>query len=234
LDHLLVIYITDVKCPVCRERLSGRDVDELNNILSKHLADVHHISRTITGGMWTAPLPYPETERQVTTWSGVEPSQLPPEAQRQREAVTKFDQPGVLPTEAERKATAWNDQERMTNEEQRRALEASEQWKDPRSGKTEAEREVTTWSKGTSEEPAGSSYPTGPYGRGPAGAGIEKTFMASATHGGGTLHRLLNRNEMKMMLECPMCSRPVYGSDEEDLSDELRFHFRDEHHIKRR
>jgi hypothetical protein len=226
--------MTDVKCPFCRERLSGRDVDELNNILGRHLADVHHISRTMTGGMKTAPPPYAETERQVTTWSAVEPSQLSPEAQRQREAVTKFDQPGVPPTEAERKATTWSDQERITSEEQRRALEASEQWKQPRSGEAEAEREVTTWSKGSSEVPAGSSYPTGPYGRGPAGAGIEQTSMASATHGGGTLHRLLNRNEMRIMLECPLCSRPVFGSDEEDLSDELRFHFRDDHHIKRR
>jgi hypothetical protein len=52
----------------------------------------------------------------------------------------------------------------------------------------------------------------------------------SERHGGGWGHRMMQRNDqMSMSMACPICDRTVFGSDDEDLSDELRFHFKDAH-----
>lgn len=238
-----MVSINGVRCPICKERLTGDNSGELNERLRMHMADLHQMKELSTpsregAGMQQASFTGPETraERQVTTFSGVSESDLDPQASAQRQAVTQFREVRRPETPEVREATKF---ERDKPYEESRLREEATRW-DPTYGpQSRTERQVETFSgKDTRSESEAQrlkgeevkewKYPrTGPEGeRGAA--------FSEARHGGGMGHRLMSyRKEMTMMLSCPICGNAVYGSDDEDLSDELRFHFRDEHDIRR-
>jgi predicted small metal-binding protein len=174
-----VIKIEGVKCPICKERLTGNSTEELNRNLEMHMADLHQMRRMAPSGQsgsYASSPTYPESreEREVTTWSG-----------RERYPESR----------EERAATTWSGKERY--EESPEAMRKEE--------------EVTQWRYPRSEEGGRSS-------------------MGEARHGGGWGHRMWHRyDQMTMSMQCPLCDSTIRGSDEEDLSDEMRFHFKDAH-----
>jgi predicted small metal-binding protein len=231
-----------VKCPICKERLTGENAEELSERLRMHMADLHQMKELATpanigAGTRQASFTGPETraERDVTSFGGESGTYRGPEAVMESEEVTRFRNPSKMETPEEREVTRFKRNEPY--EESRLSQEAG-QWRPSPVMETRAEREVTTFSgrepsmeseKGrlTTEEVSEWKYPrTGVQGqRGP---------ITEVRHGGGMGHRMTHRNrEMTMMLACPICGRPIYGSDDEDLSDELRFHFKDVHNIRR-
>ncbi len=238
--------MTDIKCPICKERISGRSQDELTEMLSVHLADTHRISRISGGGgtmssqsgtgSYSSGMAGRESGMsglEVPAWSARDPSMLTPEESRQRDEITRLN-PSQMGTEyrTERRMETWSGME-PTGEtpESSRTIQESTQWKYPRM-ETEEERAAGTWrSESRSRESERSYYQERPREeRGYGGA----TSLSGVRHGGGTLHRMMNRGEMTMAMDCPLCGNPVYGSDDDDLSDELRFHFKDFHQIRRR
>ncbi|MDW5563752.1 MAG: hypothetical protein SA339_11045 [Methanomassiliicoccus sp.] len=212
--------MVDIKCPICGERLMSRNQDELTQMLRGHLADTHQISR-ISEESRGRPS-QPESMRDVQVWSMRDPSALTPEETRQREEVVRLGRsaPGTQ-SMTERQVETWNRGE-PTGETPRSAttIQETEQWRYPRE-ETREEREVGTWRSDSRYQ----SSEEGMTGR---------SGMAGVRHGGGMMHRMMNRGEMRMAMDCPLCGRPVYGSNDDDLSDEMRFHFKDYHQIRRR
>jgi predicted small metal-binding protein len=238
----MVVTINGVKCPICQERLTGNNAEELNSNLRMHMADIHQMRELSTpkresAGMQGASFTGPESraEREVTTFSGRGESDLGPSEAEQSQEVTQFRDTRKKETLEESEVTRFSGNK--PSEEPKVSQEA-DQWKYPSGSETKVERQVETFSgrdpsmlsgerRLTAEEANEWKYPrSGPEGeRGP---------ITEVRHGGGTRHRMMNRKPMTLMLNCPICGNAVYGSDDEDLSDELRFHFRDVHDIRRR
>jgi predicted small metal-binding protein len=220
--------LTDIKCPICRDRLSGRSPDDLNEVLRAHLADTHQITRISEENRLKTSSP--KTEREMATWSGRDPALLTPEETRQREEVGMFYKPPLgSETKIEREVETFSGRE-PTGEtpESASLIQKTNQWRYPRI-ETREEREVGTWRSESRYAPSEMDYRV----RSETGEWRYPT-MAEVSHGVGTMHRMLNRGELRMAMNCPLCGRPIYGSDDDDLSDEMRFHFKDYHSIRRR
>ncbi len=224
-----VVLINGVKCPICQERLTGDNAEELSARLRTHMADLHKMKEISTpmgesAGTKRPSFTAPEskTEREVYTFSGKSESDLSPRAVEQRQEVTQFREPGRTETQLEKEVTTFN---RSDTSEDSKLRQEVDRWKYPTGQESKTEKQVETFSgrepsmeseekRLKSEEVDEWKYPrTGPEGeRGP----------------------ITNRKPMALMLNCPICGNPVYGSDDEDLSDELRFHFKDLHGIRRK
>lgn len=232
--------MTDIKCPVCGERISGRSSAELTEMLSSHLANTHQITRTSERGRGS---PSGQLEREVTTWSARDPSNLTPEETRKREEVARFNRPPLgSETPTERVMETWSGREPYgESPESARQIEEANQWKYPRQ-ETREVRVVGTWRSENrprtyQQEAAEWRYPheelTPEERMRDERMSTTAVQMSDARHGGGTMHRMMNRRQMTTVMECPICGRQVFGSDDDDLTDELRFHFRDVHDIRR-
>lgn len=66
-----------IKCPICRDRLSGRGLNDLNEVPRAHLAETHQITRSTEENR--PGLSTPEVEREMATWRGRDPALLTPE-----------------------------------------------------------------------------------------------------------------------------------------------------------
>lgn len=229
----MVNVLTDIKCPICRDRISGQSEGELSDMLRAHLVDIHRISRL------EAPVTRERTSEQegyFYSGSGRDPSMLTPQEARQREEVARYSTPPLGPeSRVEREVETLRREPVGQSREAERTIQESDQWKYPRM-ETREEREVGTWRYGGRDMPSDREFTNRQegddrgYSRSTSG---ENPPMSDIRHG-GTLHRMVNRREMTMSMPCPLCGNPVYGSDDEDLSDELRFHFKDHHQIRRR
>lgn len=224
--------LASIKCPICRDRLSGRGLDDLNEVLRAHLAETHQITRISEENR---PRPStPEMEREMATWSGRDPALLTPEEARQREEVARFYKPPLgSQTATEREVETFSGRE-PTGEtpESAMLIQKANQWRYSRP-ETREEREVGTWRSESRYAPSEREYRMrmeASEWRYPRESGAPVTGVS---HGGGTMHRMLSRGEMRMVMDCPLCGRPIYGSDDDDLSDEVRFHFKDYHSIRR-
>jgi predicted small metal-binding protein len=238
-----VVSINGVQCPVCKERLTGENPEELSEKLRMHMADLHQMRELSTPtnvGAGTSRVSYtgPETraERDVTSFGGESDRYRGAGASVQREEVTRFRDTGRMESPEEQEVTRFN---RNDPYEQDRLQQEASQWRSPPSMESKTERQVTTFSgrepSMESEERRLRSEEVGEWKYPRTGEQGERGPISEVRHGGGVGHRMTHyRREMTMMLECPICGRPVYGSDDEDLSDELRFHFKDEHNIRRR
>ncbi|MBI0583986.1 MAG: hypothetical protein ISF22_07140 [Methanomassiliicoccus sp.] len=175
-------------------------------------------------------------ERQVETWSPKDSTMLTPEEAKQRDIVTTFRSSDVAPGSEERAVETWSGKE-PTMEGDDRYIQKVEQWKDPREAETHTEKHAGDWKphdEGHTEESERLKRSATEWRDPRTGEAMGGKSMTEASHGGGTWHRMVSRGEMTMFLACPICGNAVYGSDDDDLSDELRFHFRDEHNIRRR
>ena len=102
--------MTDIKCPICRDRISGGSPDNLSERLREHLADIHQITRL--AGESRSRTSSSELERDVTAWSRRDPSLLTPEEVRQREEITSFNRPPLgYGATTERKVETWSGRE---------------------------------------------------------------------------------------------------------------------------
>lgn len=238
----MVVSINGVKCPICKERLTGNDAEELNYRLRTHMAEIHQMKELSTpmregAAMQPASFTGPESraEREVTTFSGRNEPDLGARYVEQRQEVTQFRDPQRMETPLEKEVTTFN---RNNPPEESRVSREADQWRYPTGTETRSERQVETFSgrdpsmesrerQVKTEEVNEWKYPR----NGPAG---ERGPITEARHGGGMGHRIMHREPMTMMLNCPICGNVVNGSDDDDLSDELRFHFRDAHDIRRR
>ncbi|GEM_PF-4902789 len=261
----LVSVITDIKCPICRDRISARSQDELTETLRAHLADTHQISRIsseqggMQGGMRTSSAGMMGLEGGAL--SRRDPSMLTPEESRQREEITRLSpsrmESGPMGSSESqhrseswvRSTETWSGRE-PTGEtpESSRTIQETTQWKYPQM-ETEEERAAGTWraeSRPGESEREYRSTERSERGYSSEGMRGEERYregrgygvapsVSDVPHGGGTWHRMMHRREtMTMAMDCPLCGNPVYGSDEDDLDDELRFHFKDYHQIRRR
>lgn len=220
--------MTDIKCPICRDRISGRSQDELTETLRAHLADTHQIRRiSEEGGMKTSSSGM-MAGREGAAWSARDPSMLTPEESRQRDEITRLNR-SQLGSESmtKRRMETWSG-----TEPSGKAPESSEM-KYPRM-ETEEERAVGTWRSENRPRESEQEYWSREEKKMEGGGYGRATSITDVRHGGGTLHRMMNRGEMTMAMSCPLCGNPVYGSDDDDLTDELRFHFKDYHQIRRR
>jgi predicted small metal-binding protein len=238
----LVVSINGIKCPICGERLTGNDPEELNYRLRMHMADLHQmkeLSTPMREGAATQPVSFagPESraEREVTTFSGSGGADAGPRSTEQRQEVTQFRDTRRRDAPLENQVTTFNRNEPPTNE---RANQEADQWKYSTGPETRTERQVETFSgrdpsmRGGDERLRAEEVNEWKYPRtGPAG---ERGPISEVRHGGGMGHRMMNRRPMTLQLNCPICGNAVHGSDDEDLSDELRFHFRDVHNLRRR
>jgi predicted small metal-binding protein len=237
-----VVSINSVKCPICKERLTGNNTEELNSRLRMHMAELHQMKKISTSNQEGATMqrasftaPPSRAEQEVTTFSGRSETDLGPRSMEQTTEVTQFRDPRRKEAPLEGDVTRFSG----TNpyEEPRTTSEAT-QWRYPTAAEPGTVRQVETFSgrepgieseeqRLKSEEVTEWKYPsTGPEGeRGP---------ISGVGHGGGVGHRMMHRKPMTQMLNCPICGNAVYGSDDDDLTDELRFHFRDVHDIRRR
>lgn len=234
-DRKLVSIITDIKCPICRDRISGRNQDELTETLRAHLAETHQITR-ISEERKIGPSSSGTSVREGAMLSTRDPSMLTPEESRHRDEITRVNR-SQLGSETSGEAM-----------ESSRTIQESSQWKYPRM-ETEEERAVGTWKSENRPGESGQGYQSAERTergypseamrseerwREEKGYGGKISSSSSVSHGGGTWHRMMNRGEMTMAMACPLCGNPVYGSDDDDLDDELRFHFKDYHQIRRR
>ncbi len=240
-DKTLVVSINGVKCPICKERLTGNDAEELNNRLRMHMADLHQMREISTPtrqgtAMRPASFTGPESraEREVTTFSGSE-SDLGPRDVEQRQEVTQFRDPQRRETPLENEVTTFN---RSNPPEESRLSRETNQWKYPTAEETRTERQVETFSSRdpsmANEESRVRAEEVNEWKYPATGPGGERGPVSEVKHGGGMGHRMMNRGPMTLMLKCPICGNVVHGSDDDDLTDELRFHFRDVHDIRRR
>ena len=246
----MVSVITDIKCPICRDRISGRNQDELTETLRAHLADTHQISR-ISGKEGMRSSSSSMAGREVAAWSGRDPSMLTPEESRQRDEITRLNRSQGISgpqgiSETQHRSESWAGGTETWSGKPGETPESG-QGKYPQM-ETQEERAVGTWkSENRPREPEQEYRSTERTERGyPSEAmrseerwkegayGGRTSSISDVSHGGGTLHRMMNRGEMTMAMNCPLCGNPVYGSDDDDLSDEMRFHFKDYHQIRRR
>ena len=250
--------ITDIKCPICRDRISGRNQDDLTETLRAHLADTHQISR-ISGKEGMRSSSSGMAGREGAAWSGKDPSMLTPEESRQLEEIARLNRSQSISgtqgsSEAQHRSESWasgtdtwSSKPSGETPESSRTMQESGQWKYPQM-ETQEERAVGTWKSENrpseseqeyrSTERTERGYPSeatrGEERWNEGGYGGRTSSISDVSHGGGTLHRMMNRGEMTMAMNCPLCGNPVYGSDDDDLTDELRFHFKDYHQIRRR
>lgn len=202
----------DVVCPVCSEKVSGRDVSDLEAVLQGHLERAHGMTRA--EGRPSRPTFSGETEaeRQVTTFSGRSPEELSGEEVPNVAAVTKFKEPGRMETPEERSVTTFSEREpNAPNEE----VQEVTQLKEPREMEGQEECQTRTFSATECE-----SVP-------------EKTGILKEEVGQWKYPRTGEEGERGPLLHCPLCGMTVGGTDEENLSDQLKNHFLEVHEVER-
>lgn len=194
--------MTTIKCPICKDRLSATNTDELNANLREHLADVHNM-RDLTRGSG-------EGMYRRTYVTGTE---RPMERREER----RYDVARGYPYDEIRPDIGFTRPESRTERE-------VETWssRDPERFRAEnyiPREEVRQW-----------RYPvTGEYGeRGPyyerEGRGREERYERREVRG--------REYEGATIVNCPLCGATVRGRDEDDLSDELRYHMKETHDIR--
>ena len=224
----MVDFMTTVKCPICKDRISGASSADLNENLREHLAAVHQMRELTMGTREAVPGAAPMGRN--------EPMERPGARVYREEAVERKE-----PLERSREgmgtggrqgyegARDYPHVERLPDTgfsaPQPRVVREVETWtsRDPRRFEREnyiPREEVRQW-----------QYPvTGPYGeRGPTSseqvrerAGEERGYRQRSERGG----------EDMMAVECPLCGTVIRGRDEDDLSDELRGHMSMAHDIR--
>jgi predicted small metal-binding protein len=207
--------MTTVKCPICKERVSAANTEDLNTNLRAHLAEVHNMRELYRGSRGEAPSGPYYSDRYVGT-ERVEPSR---EERRVYEGSKgRYEERRDYPYyTADRPDVGFS------------------------SPRTRTEREVETWSNRNPErfreenyvpreEVRQWRYPvTGEYGeRGPyferEGRGKEMSYERREVRG--------RDYDNPAIVNCPMCGQLIRGADEDDLSDELRYHMSVVHDVK--
>ena len=187
--------IEGVKCPICKERLTGSDAGDLSMNLKSHMAEVHDmrgISVPPSGGASSSSTSMGQREMAAPVFRGGAEQG----SRVREEEVTQWRSPAAGESAEERQVTTFSGRDpSMESERSRLTREEARQWRYPQTESGE---------------------------RGPMTKGTE--------HGGGAIHRYTHRKDMMTMsMACPLCGNTVYGSDDDDLTDELRFHFKDAH-----
>ncbi len=223
-----------VKCPICDEQLDTEHMEELTEVLRGHLAGVHDVkvpelplrqSEYCEGG--TA------EERAVETFSGTDVTKLPEKDRADIERVTEFKEPRAGETAEERATRTFSGREPSREPaDVQRMEQAVEQFKEPRAGETAEERATRTFSGMDYEKAPASSamlreevrqfkYPrTGPEcERGPG----------AAPQRGGVVHQMMTREGTGLAMDCPLCDTMLHGDNEEELSRQLKEHYRENH-----
>ena len=139
----------------------------------------------------------------------------------------------------ERAATTWRGEPpaRNTPESMRTRQEVRE-WRNPSSMETTEQMEATTWSKGSkdsTEAQAGTQWKGG--NKPETNEEREATTWKSGMDRPGServQEEVTRWKNAPVMVNCPLCGASIKGRDDEDLSDELRDHLADAHHIKRK
>lgn len=220
--------MTTIKCPICKDKVSGANTSDLNAGLREHLADVHQMRELSTGSREIQPRETYTTGRSETMERPMErqyvrEERVEPEERRRYEARD-------YPYEERRPAAG------MFSAPQTRTEREVETWTTRRPDRFRSEyyiprEEVRQW-----------RYPvTGPSGeRGPVsseryreGQRREEERMEGREGYGESRTGMMRReSEYQASINCPMCGNLVRGRDEDDLSDELRDHMSDVHDIR--
>lgn len=221
--------MTTVKCPICKDRVSGATTADLNENLKEHLANVHQMSNLMVGSRGAMP---------QGSYTGVRyGSERPMERELVREE-------SMEPREGrmERRGYASRGYPYIEKGPSTEMFSAPE---------TRREREVETWSSRNPERFRSENYipreevrqwrypVTGPAGeRGPATSvryredligGEGRVESREVEERRGVMRR---EYDMPATINCPLCGNLVRGRDEDDLSDELRDHMSDVHDIR--
>jgi predicted small metal-binding protein len=219
--------MTTVKCPICKDRVSGASTANLNDNLREHLASVHQMRELSMGTRGAMP-----SEQYYTSRSAMErpmereqvrEERMEPEERRRSKAR---DYPYI-----ERRPSTG-----MFSAPETRTERVVETWsnRDPERFRTEnyvPREEVRQW-----------RYPvTGPMGeRGPTSSERlreeRRREEAAPERREGYMERrtgmMRRESDMPATVNCPLCGNLVRGRDEDDLSDELRDHMADTHDIR--
>jgi predicted small metal-binding protein len=150
----------------------------------------------------------------ATTWKGDEPSRYTPEAVKQRQEVGQWKPPGGPETNAEREATTWSgEEESKETAVDKTARQEAGQWEKAHGPKTAIERDVTTWKSPSS----------------PENVEQRERLQEEVTEWKNPRAGQMQKMEMAPMVNCPLCDEAIKGSDEENLSEELKDHMTDVH-----
>ncbi len=152
--------------------------------------------------------------RAATTWKGDDPSRYTQESVRQRQEAGQWRPPSDPETIAEREATTWSGEESSKETAaDRTARQEAGKWERPHGPETAIEREVTTWNSPESPENAEEREL------------LQEEVTEWKYPRGGHVQKM----EMAPMVNCPICDEAITGSDEENLSDELKDHVSNAH-----
>lgn len=207
--------MTTVKCPICKDRISGASTADLNGSLREHLADVHQMRELTMGSRGDVSSResyytgrYGSTERPMER-QYVREERMEPVARGRYEARN-------YPYDERRPAAS------MFSAPESRTEREVETWTSRRPERFRSENYIPR------EEVRQWRYPvTGSGGeRGPIDRSTSSERLREGMRGRERV------SDLPAMINCPMCGNIVRGRDEDDLSDELRDHMSYAHDIR--
>jgi endogenous inhibitor of DNA gyrase (YacG/DUF329 family) len=196
--------MTTIKCPICKNKVSGTTTMDLNESLRVHLADVH-LMRELAPVQRESAYQEKSPYRQPVEREKYEMEKARRRYVERRPAVGMFDEP---PSKIYRVVETWSNRDPERFESKNYIpREEVRQWRYPIVG------------------PAGE--------RGPAYVQQEPVLRREA-YGEEQVRTTGQTVEEVNEINCPLCGARVRGRDEDELSDELKGHMAEIHDIRPR